>query len=610
MYQDLKLYFSEKKWIIIFLLAIISFILGYIGFYYSSPLDSKGTHPSPSDIAYLSIQLFVFQSGAEVYQPHMALDIARYLAPMTTLITLILIVTIVFYRNFLYTYIRLLVHDHTIICGLGYVGPVIAKSLAERSFHGESSRRHKIVIIEKNPLNPEIDECKRWGAIVIEGDATKEYFLKRAHIRKARCIYCVTGEDDLNAQIALQAKEMHGTTGEKRLTCYIHIVDPRLTNFLKIGQMAIDDGSNIEFEFFNIYQNAGRCIINELPFYHVDTTPPPHRIHLLILGLGRMGESVLVQAVKKWKEQGFLEKTGNKIKISFIDRHAERKYSLLQVRYPSLYHYCDVIPCQMELESAEFLSGSYLLDDNKHCDTTHVFICFDNASVGFFAAMTLSDQLNEIRDRCPHVLGNYSIPLFIRTTYEKGVTDLFGNLSKKGSEYTNIRIFPLISCPCCIDFLLGGMREQLARAIHENYLKNRLAEGKQIGSKPAINKWKYLDNLFKDQNRRQAALMFKCLRPENGFNVIMRTDWDEPLLQFNTDTNADEIEHFARKEHEDWYHWEVLHNPEKNGKEPNPCLNEWDMVPEYCREYTRETVRSWPEFLAMIDMKIIRVKKD
>ena len=610
MYRDLKLYFSEKKWLFIFCLAILSFILGYIGFYYSSPLDSQGTPPSPSDIAYLSIQLFVFQSGAEVYQPHWALDLARYLAPLTTLITLILIVTIVFYRNFLYAYLRLFVRDHAVICGMGYVGPVIARNLRERDLPRGSSRRPKIVIIEKDPLNPELEECRRLGAIVIEGDATKEYFLKRAHIQKASSLYCVAGEDDLNAQIALKAEQMHEKGRGNKLTCYLHIVDPRLTNLLKIGQMAGDSDPEVEFEFFNIYQNAGRCLIDALPFYVVDTTPPSYQIHLLILGLGRMGETMLVHAVKKWREREFLKKTGNKIKISFIDRYAERKFKFLQIRYPALQNYCELIPLQMEVESAEFLAGDYLLDDSHHCDATHVFICFDNPSVGFSAAMTLSDRLNGIKDRCPHILGNYLTPIWVRTTYEKGFAELFNQLNRKNSEYQNLRIFPLISCTCCVDFLLGGMREQLARAIHENYLKNRLAEGKQLGPKPTMNPWNDLTEKYKDQNRRQAGIIFRCLRPENGFNIIMRTDWDEPLFQFKNDQPDGEIERFARIEHMDWYVWEKTNNPDSKDEPPNPCLNDWDTVPEYCREYTRETVRSWPEFLAMIDLKIIRVLKN
>ncbi|MDD1719281.1 MAG: NAD-binding protein, partial [Methanoregulaceae archaeon] len=457
------------------------------------------------------------------------------------------------------------------------------------------------------PLNPELEECRRLGAFIIEGDATREYFLKRANILKARYLYCVAGEDDLNARIALTAKKVHETGNSDTLTCFLHIVDPRLTNLLKIGQMTAGSNSNVEFEFINIYQNAGRCLIDTLPFYKDDISPPAHRVHLLILHLGRMGETMLVHAVQKWREHHYLEKTGNRIKISFIDPDAERKFRILQTRYPALEHYCELIPLQMELESAEFLAGTYLLDNSHRCDATYIFICSENSSVGFSAAMTLSDLLNRIRDRCPHVLGDYQVPVWIRTMDERGFSELFNDLATKSPEYRNIRVFPLVSCSCCVDSILFGAAEQLARAIHERYLENRYRGGEQPGSRPALQPWASLPEEMKKKNRRQAGSIFSCLIRE-GFAIVMHTDWDEPVFEFSDGGADDEIDRLARLEHENWSRSEQKSGPKK---EPHRCLRDWNdpELPRECRERTREAIRTWPELLAMIDMKIIRLHK-
>jgi Trk K+ transport system NAD-binding subunit len=85
--------------------------------------------------------------------------------------------------------------SHAVICGLGYVGPVIALYLLKKGI--------PVVIIENDKDNKALEVCSKQGALTIVGDASIEYYLKKANIQKAQCLFTVSGDDETNTRIAL-----------------------------------------------------------------------------------------------------------------------------------------------------------------------------------------------------------------------------------------------------------------------------------------------------------------------------------------------------------------------------------------------------------------------
>jgi len=73
--------------------------------------------------------------------------------------------------------VRLFARNHTIICGLGQKGLLLARRLRER---GE-----RVVVIERNEENDLIRAARDVGAVVMLGDATEPYMLNRAGISHA-----------------------------------------------------------------------------------------------------------------------------------------------------------------------------------------------------------------------------------------------------------------------------------------------------------------------------------------------------------------------------------------------------------------------------------------
>ena len=89
---------------------------------------------------------------------------------------------------------------HTILCGYGRMGTIVAEHLAKEKSH--------FVIIESDPENA--SRAKRAGYLVIEGSAENSELLKSAGLLdRAEMILCLTGSDVVNVYITLTARYLN-----------------------------------------------------------------------------------------------------------------------------------------------------------------------------------------------------------------------------------------------------------------------------------------------------------------------------------------------------------------------------------------------------------------
>jgi voltage-gated potassium channel len=89
--------------------------------------------------------------------------------------------------------------NHTIICGFGRMGQIIAKELA--------LSKHSFVIIDSDP--DRIKEAETLGFIILNGDATDEDILKEARIDHATSLASVLPNDAMNVFITLSGRNIN-----------------------------------------------------------------------------------------------------------------------------------------------------------------------------------------------------------------------------------------------------------------------------------------------------------------------------------------------------------------------------------------------------------------
>jgi hypothetical protein len=516
---------------------------------------------------------------------NLKLELARWLAPIISAITAANVFIAIFSEQSQLLKLRFL-RNHIIICGLGNKGLLLSLKFKDYGYN--------VVVIELDEENDNIKECRNKRIPVLNGNAMAPYILNRAGIKKASYLFSVCGQDNINAEIAFVARESLTGKKSKPLTCVVHITDPQLCRLIKEREFETEKNNTSRLEFLNLFDQAAKALINFFPPFAdrkgLQSLPP----HLLIVGAGSMGESLVVHTAKEWTE--LRGKAHKKFKISIVDKSAEKKQKLFYLRYPRLKETCEINPLEMDIDSPQFEEGKFLFSSIGECNLTIIYICFDNESFALSTALTLHQRLRK-----------HDIPIVVRMNNETGLADLI-----KGETHGLSRLhgFGLLDRVLVPELLLMGTHEILAQAIHEEYLQDQLAKGETQKSNPSLVSWDELPETLKDSNRRQAGLLGVKLN-KIGCYIVPMTDWNAEPIEFD----SEEIEKMAVMEHEDWVEerkrdgWEYTPGQKDIKKKKSPFLVPWEELPEEEKEKDRNPVRKMPDFLAKAGFQIYRKEK-
>ncbi len=586
-WRPLTKWWQDYHWPIIGLIALFTLILGYIGF--KEYCAAQGESRTPLDIFYLVLQLFILESGDITGPTAWAIEVARLLAPLVAAYAALTALTLIFREQLQLLRVQF-IHDHVVICGLGRKGMLLTHSFCACGY--------SVVVIELDERNDMLDQCRDEGAIVLIGNGTDRELLRKARVHKAKYLFSVCGDDGINAEIAVHARDL--TRDRKRgvLTCIVHIFDPQLCLLLKEREIEAGKIDRFRLEFCNVFDSGARAWLTDYPAFG-DTDKAKGRLpHLVVLGIGKMGESLILHAAKKWK---FLHPTTNKKpRITIIDKVAKLKTELLCIRYPQLKKVCDIVPLQMDVKSSAFQRAEFLFDRNKRCNVTNIFVCFDDDSFALSAALTLHQHIRK-----------FKIPIVVRMIHDAGLASLLRGEDMSDESFAQLHAFGLLDRTCKLDLIFGGTHETLARAIHKNYVDTQEKLGQKPETNPSMVPWDELPEHLKESNRCQVDHIGTKLKAV-GCGVKPLTDWDAKLIQFNND----EIELMAKMEHDRWMSerlrdgWKYKPGKKNIKKKTSPYLVPWEQLQEDIKELDREPVRKLPVFLAQTGFQIYRLEEE
>ena len=510
---------QEHQWLLISTLAVLALVLGLIGFRkYFTALDQPRSF---WDVLYLALQLFTLESGS-VYGPAVGweLEAARLLAPGIAAIAAVKAFALVF-REQLQLFRMRFVRGHVVICGLGRKGLRLARQLRAEGRRGGA--------IERDEGNDHIAQCRDLGVVVLPGDAADVEMLRKARLGEAACVVAVCGDDGANAEVAVHARELAQWRRGQPLQAVVHITDPQLCRLLVEQELERRQRDPYRLEFFNVFDIGARSWLSLHPATAGPDGRPLPAPHLALVGLGRMGESLLVQAARGWRDAG----ADGEFRVTVIDRVATAKMASLCHRYPRLARACRLTALDMDVESPEFHRGEFL---QARDGTTSAYICLDNDALGLAAALALQHRARSL-----------GIPVVVRMTGDAGLATLLRGEEATPGAPPAIQAFSLLDQACRPEQILAGTHEALAQAIHADYCRHQRERGETPATNPAMVPWDELPEHLRDSNRDQAAHIGVKLR-ELGCGLAPLTDWDEPLFAFT----ADEVERLARLEHDRW----------------------------------------------------------
>ena len=443
-----KLFKDFSLWALILILWICCLYLGYIGW-----VQYQWMNHQANDIAldiYLTVQLVSMNSGAVAQPIPLALKIARFALPVLTLLTAIQAL-LGFFRDQVRTIQLSLLSGHVIICGLSRKGLLLATRFRRQDTD--------VVVVEQDEENPWLESCREQGMFTLIGDASEPTLLLTAGIRRARGLFAVCDDDGLNADIAMQAQALlnpanptpkqqtwwHFGRSKKSpesspFSILMHNANPQLVNLLR--QYGLHQPhSEVRIIMFNVYERAAFQLLDKYPAWDEGQIETGKEPHILLVGLGRMGENIILHAAEKWAARRIA--TSSRLHFTILDRRAQERVESLRVRYPQLDAQCIFTALQMEINSPDFERGTFLFNSRGKLGIDRIYVSIDNDSLGLHAGLMLHQRL----------LQGANIPIVIRMSEETGLARLLEDHRGHRKEYRSLSAFGYLDQTCTPDLL-------------------------------------------------------------------------------------------------------------------------------------------------------------
>jgi hypothetical protein len=584
-------FIKNRQWWIIFITGIFSFLIGSIGF-----LIDSNFKISFLNSFYLSAQLFIFQVDFTNRNLNGLIEIARWTAPFTLAFATVRTILIIVREEIEELKLKSF-NEHVIICGLGHKGFRLAKDLFKANA--------KVIIIETNSNNEYINICKEKGMKVIIGNATHNFILNKANVKNAHALFAVADKDDINIAIAIKAFEIKNNISDhimnselkqnnsvpdikqdqdqsKLLRCYVHIGNLKLQSLFKQHYLFKIHDDKFEAIIFNIFDICARETIydfvmkNYIHTIHHENNP----LHILIVGFGSMGESLMIEAAKMCHFSN-----GKKVIITVLDKRAKSKEDKFKLEF--LYHkqLKDLIDIKFEKYDAKNIKENELLELQKISPFNIIYICSGNEASRIFVSLNLRNLLSQI-------------PIRIFMPEKSGFTPLF-ETGQIFSETQNIEIYNMVDSAYKIKKIVRSKLEELAQIIHEDFIqreRNKFPERFESGIPDnSLKNWANLPEEDKELNI-SAVLQIPLKLGAIGYNIR------SIIQKENFNFTDEEITTLAKIGHKQWMAERLLSGwifgeQKTSLKKIHPDLRSWSELTAESREKQKDFIRLIPKLL-------------
>jgi hypothetical protein len=447
---------------------------------------------------------------------------------------------------------------------------------------------YSVNVIEIDKNNPYIDQRRLDGARVITGDAQDPRILSRARIHKAQRLICVCQADGVNAEISVRAGAFLRNRSDKPLICLAHLFSPSLSALLKARTMELDKKNSFSIEFFNIYQTAAWKMLNLMPPFTDEEALSGPTPRLMVIGLGKLGENLVAQAAKRWRDH--CSNPNRRMRITIVDPEAKRKTSALCLRYPKLNKIARLGVLDMEVESQQFLSARFLEDPDERSCLRAIFVCLEDQTLAMTAGLNLAARSQ-----------GKELSIIVRMASESGLASLIGAADSSNSGKSSLIAFGLLDRTCGVNLEQYYTINIVARALHMDAMENRRQSLACQEDEDILKPWDKLAPELRNRFIDDATALTERLSSA-GCLIAPRTNWDSELFQFT----HEELNEIGGVENE-----QCNDDLAPQAEEALPNLNE--QTEDQCgskkaiTSFNADEAKSIPRILASVDLEIYRL---
>ena len=578
----------RRRWSILGLMALACLALGMWGY-----ADLYPTAPF-LDRLYAALGLFrdsttTFLGGAfnNVVAPPFPwpLEVARWFAPLTLVLAGLSAIFAVLAEPFTRVRIHALYRRHLVVCGVGHFGLRLAMAF--------QARGERVVVVDCNPSSVALSRCRERSIPVLVGDATDPEILRQAGVERAIRVVAVCGENTVNDKIGVAVKRVAATSERlqgrrRRLDCFVHVDDDQMCERLEQSSLADANKGGVSLNYVNVFRSGGLALLGEFPhsFAERDGRPP----QVVVVGPDRVGLLLVAGAVREWwfdhREDGL------RLALTLVAADAKERIHALRRRYPHFDEACHLVAVSCDPADPTSPELPALVHEDDWALTT-VFVSYADERESLEAVMQLAGSTPSF------------VPIVALTAGQTGPVTLLDRAATQ-LHLSNVTTFPLLDRLCRPDVFVNSVTEQMARALHGNYLRHRRLDGTFDPERESHKPWEVLKETYRDSNRDSAAHLSSRL-DDVGYSVQVSDDWAVPLPTLS----REDIDRLAESEHVRWCEERLAdgwtRGPEIDaGKKHHPDLVPWSGLDESRRELDREVQRELPALLARYGLGIVR----
>lgn len=403
--------------------------------------------------------------------------------------------------------------DHVIIIGMDDLVPSLIKQICYSEKFGNA-----YVLVQstmeadevKSRIHNVLDKKMESRIVIYRGKRNSREDLLRLNITKAQTVF-ITGDcgdidrDSINLDsmrmIAEICKADENRTGKEPLPVAVQFEYQTTFAAFQVTDLSEQWRKYIDFYPFNFYESWAKKVFVSHYYTHdnvktdyplLDREPITYdcekTVHLIVLGMSRMGVAMGTFAAHLLHFPNFCRDHTKKSRITFIDANADREMDFFRNRYRGLFEISSSLyrdysngkmeervlpPTYFKEKDADFLDiefeffkgyaestaiQNYLRDAaNEENTLTTIVVCLKEPSMNMVVGLSLP---NEIYDK--------EIPVFIRLkSSETLLTMLNQSCSSSNSKYSHLYPFGMLENYYDLDY----DKLELAQKINFSYEK-------------------------------------------------------------------------------------------------------------------------------------------